>query len=363
MSAAQAPLIPELEEALSHIASDKQAEIALRFTDLFVAGAASFNELHIRLFDRILCRLIVALEPAALVQVARKLAPIPNAPPDLIRQLARSPAIAVAGPVLVRSACLDDGDLMEVADGKREADRQAHLFAISGRATLSEAVTDVLIANGDRDVARNLAMNSGARFSDAGMVMLARRAASDAVLAEKLVQRTDVAREAVRGLAVAASAAGRERLMAVAAPEIRTELQDAVADVPRHVADAMAEAEACRMVRALRRGGRLDEAQVLEFARSGCEREMVAALALICDMSAEAVRRLIGGDEPDAALILCQAAGFGWPTARAILEAGGRTDWASAAEVTTELDRLSPDTAERIVGFWRSFEPEWRAAS
>jgi len=172
-----------------------------------------------------------------------------------------------------------------------------------------------------------------------------------------------VAREAVRGLVVAASAEGRERLMAVAAPEIRSELQDAVADVPRHVADAMAEAEACRMVRALRRGGRLDEAQVLEFARSGCEREMIAALALICDMSAEAVRRLIGGDEPDAALILCQAAGFGWLTARAILEAGGRTDWASAAEVTTELDRLSPDTAERIVGFWRSFEPEWRAAS
>jgi uncharacterized protein (DUF2336 family) len=359
MSAAQAPLIPELEEALGHIASDKQGEIVRRFTDLFVAGAASFNELHVRLFDRILSRLIVGLEVPELTQVARRLAPVPNAPPDLIRHLAGHHDIAVAGPVLMRSPCLAEEDLIEVA-GARD---QAHLFAISGRAGVGEGVTDALIERGDRDVARNLAMNAQATLSERGLAKLAQRAASDAVLAEKLVHRADVTRETIHSLVAAAGTENRARLIAVLSAELRADVEAALAPVPQHVADVEAEIEARRFVRVLHQGGRLTEARVLEFAESGREKETVAALALICDMSVDGVRRLIAGDEPDAALVLCQAAGFGWETALAILTATGWTDWSSAAQAKAELTRLSCETAGQIVGLWRTCQHEWRAAS
>jgi uncharacterized protein (DUF2336 family) len=72
--------------------------------------------------------------------------------------------IEVAGPVLVRSARLADDDLIRIAERRS----QQHLLAILGRASLGEAVTDVLVRRGDRDVAHAPAGNAGARFSEHG---------------------------------------------------------------------------------------------------------------------------------------------------------------------------------------------------
>jgi uncharacterized protein (DUF2336 family) len=360
MLAAQAPLIPELEEALRRISADKHGDTVRRVTDFFVAGASRFGELHVCLFDRILGRLIATMEGPALVELARTLAPIPNAPPDVIRRLARDDAIAVAGPVLTRSSCLHEQDLIEIARTKS----QAHLFAISGRTTVSEPITDILVDRGDRDVARNVAMNLRARFSATGMALLAERAVTDAVLAEKLGERQDLPPQVLRAVLLSLPLEVRQRLLAFTAPEMRTRIDDGAIDIPQDVDEAAADAEAWRIVRALKREGRLDEAQVLEFARSGRNKELLAALALICDVSIDVVRGLVTSDQPDAALILCQAAAFSWPTARAILAAGSHTALSAALDkAEAEFDRLSPSTAGRIVGFWSACHGELRAAS
>ena len=49
--------------------------------------------------------------------------------------------------------------------------------------SLSEAVTDVLVERGDRDVVHSVVKNAGARFSDAGFRMLVKRSAGDDDLA------------------------------------------------------------------------------------------------------------------------------------------------------------------------------------
>jgi uncharacterized protein (DUF2336 family) len=360
MLAAQAPLIPELEEALRQISADKHGDTVRRVTDFFVAGASRFSELHVCLFDRILGRLIVTMESPALVELARALAPIANAPPDVIRRLARDDAIAVAGPVLTRSSCLAEQDLVEIASTKS----QAHLFAISGRTSISAPVSDVLVARGDRDVARNVAMNHRARFSEPGMAMLARRAASDAILAEKLGERQDLPPQVLRAVLLCVPLEVRQRLLALATPDMQTRINHEVVDTLHDVDEAAANAEAWRTVHALKRADRLDEAQVLEFARSGRNKELLAALALICDVSIDVVRGLITSDQPDAALILCQAAAFSWPTARAILAAGSQAALSAALEKgEAEFDRLSSSTAGQIVGFWSACHGELRAAS
>jgi uncharacterized protein (DUF2336 family) len=360
MLAAQAPLIPELEEALRQISADKHGDTVRRVTDFFVAGASRFSELHVCLFDRILGRLIAAMESSALVELARALAPLSNAPPDVMRRLARDDAIAVAGPVLTRSSRLDEQELVEIARTKS----QAHLFAISGRTMVSEPITDILADRGDRDVARNVAMNHRARFSETGMAMLAARAVNDAVLAEKLGARQDLPPPLLRAVLLSVPLEVRQRLLAFTAPEVRTRIDDGAIAIPHDVDEAAADAEAWRIVRALQRDGRLDEAQVLEFARSGRNKELLAALALICDVSIDVVRALVTSDQPDAALILCQAAAFSWPTARAILAAGSHTALSAALEkAEAEFDRLSPSTAGRIVGFWSACHGELRAAS
>jgi len=358
MWAAHAPLIPELENALRHVPPERAAATVRRVTDLFVAGASRFNELQIRLFDRILGRLMVVVDNGTLAELARRLAPLPDAPPDVIGRLAGNDSAAVAIPVLTRSKQLKDTDLTTIAATKG----QGHLLAISGRPDLTEMVTDVLVDRGDRDVARNLAMNHGARFSPAGLAALASRATNDGVLAEKVARRRDVPAHVLRELLLDATPQVRRRVVAAAGPDVRPDIERIAASAPPRI--EAEDAEAWRNAQALQRAGSIDEESVLASAQNGRFDETVAALAVICDVPIAVVRRLLSGEQPDAALILCQAAGFGWPTARAIVEAGNEAaPSGSIAETMAAFDRLSPSTAAEIVGFWRVCHGEWRAAS
>jgi uncharacterized protein (DUF2336 family) len=77
-----------------------------------------------------------------------RLAPIANAAPRTIHKLAFDDEIEVAGPVLSQSERLTEAALIEGAKLKG----QDHTLAISRRRTLGEAVTDMLIERGDRQV-------------------------------------------------------------------------------------------------------------------------------------------------------------------------------------------------------------------
>jgi len=357
MLAAHAPLIPELETALRRIAADRHDETVRRMAAFFVAGAAHFNELHVRLFDRILGRLIAGMEGPALVDLARSLAPIANAPPDVIRRLARDDDIAVAGPVAMQSSRLDEEDLIDIAHTKS----QAHLFAMSLRPVVSEVVTDILIDRGDRDVARNLAMNRQAQFSPDGMAALIRRAAHDAVLAEKLKQRHDLSAQVLPPVPLVSPIDVRQPVVALAAPEIDA-LDKHAMEAPRDIGEAT-DPEAPRSVHGPQRDGLPDETQVLDFARSGRVSELIAALALSCDVSVEVVQWLMTSDSRDAALILCQAAGLSRSTAQAILATGSPVgERAAPGHAEPDFCRLSPMTAGRIVGFCSAWYGELRAA-
>jgi uncharacterized protein (DUF2336 family) len=362
MSAAQAAFIPELEQALRHIADDKykHAVTVGRVADFFLKNANELNAEHVNLFDRVLGRLIVAMDDRALAAVARRLAPIGNAPPAVMRCLAANPAIAVAAPVLARSRQLEDPDLVAIV----QTQSQAHLLAISGRPSVNETVTDALIECGDRDVARNLALNQGARFSETGLTALIARAAIEPVLAEKLAQRHDVAPHRLRGLMLASTVDVRNRLMAIARDDTRDEVATIVDEVSRQTAEAAEEADAWRTVRTLQRRGELDEARVLDFAQRGRVKHAFAALSVICDVSVDVVRRLMQGDQPEAALILCQAAGFGWDAARAIVAATGTSATRPALEQSViAFERLSPATAAHMVGFWNAAAAPLREAA
>jgi uncharacterized protein (DUF2336 family) len=357
MTAAQATLVPDLEEALRHVSVEKSAEAVQHVADFFLAGATRFNDEHVHLFDRVLGRLIVAVEAKVLAELARRFAPVRNAPRDVIRHLARNGDIAVAAPVLTRSARLDDDDLIGIA----RTQSQAHLLAISGRMVLSDVVTDALVERGDRDVTRNLVMNLGAQLSKAGLTTLAERATQDGILAEKLGRRPEFTPKALRTLLLTTSDKARKGVLASARPETLTEIRYIIANVSPEVAEAAAWSEALEAVHALQDAGKLDEAKVLELANAGHVRETIAAVALLCDFPIEVVRRLLA-DQADAALILCQAAGLSWPAACAILKAcnGGR---ASALDTPfAQFDRLTSATAESIVGFWRACSGTAQAA-
>jgi uncharacterized protein (DUF2336 family) len=203
-------LLDELERALAIGNNEQRNEMLSRITDLFVGNAHRFTEEQVDLFDEVIGRLTMAIEAKARAKLSNRLADIHNAPPVVVRMLAFDDDIEVARAVLVNSERLNESDL--VANAKSKS--QQHLAAIAERKSLSEAVTDVLVTRGDQEVARSVAKNAGARFSDAGFRMLVKRSVADDTLALQVGARRDVPRQHFLQLLEQASSTVRTRLAA-----------------------------------------------------------------------------------------------------------------------------------------------------
>jgi hypothetical protein len=111
-----------------------------------------------------------------------------------------------------------------------------------------------------------------------------------------------------------------------------------------------------REVAELRKQGKLSEAQLVEFAKSSRYEQTVAALELLCRVPIDVIERLMAGDRPDPILILCKAAGWGWPTARAVIQSRPHVATSSHAldNAFSNFERLSPATAQRVMRFWQA---------
>ena len=264
--AASASPIPELENVIQAGSPQQRAEALKRITAFFLSGASRFNEDHVRLFDDVFGRLIAEIESKARAELAHHLAPVANAPVEVVRRLAKDDDIAVAGPLLSQSRRLAETDLVDIARTKS----QAHLLAISGRAGIAEPVTEVLVRRGDREVVRTVAENRQARLSEDSFSALVDRAEKDGVLAEKVGLRPDIPPRLFRDLLLKATEVVQQRLFASARPETQAEIRRVLAKVSDEVGAYAAPrdySQAQRTIAELRREGKLDEAALVDFAK------------------------------------------------------------------------------------------------
>lgn len=350
-------LIPELEEVLQNGDPHRHGEVLRQITTLFLQSAPRFNEDHVRLFDDVFGRLIEEIESKARAELSHRLAPVANAPLETVRRLAHDDDIAVAGPVLTQSPRLADHDLVDIARSKG----QAHLIAISGREELKEVVTDVLVSRGDREVARKVAENPGARLSETGYSRLVRRAEHDGALAETVAQREDIPGHLFRELLTRATEVVQRRLLASARPETQAEIRRVLAKVSDEVGSAAPPerdfTRARENVQKAAGNGSLEERDLAQFATGGRYEETIVALSDLCSVPADVVEKLMGGERPDPVLILCKSAGFEWRTARAVIlvRPSARFKTGLALEQASgNFDRLSLETAQRVVRFWQA---------
>lgn len=348
-------LITDLETAIQDGQQDKRVAILRQVTDLFVLGAQGFNEDHIGLFGDVLMRLANQVEGRVLAELSTKLAPVVNAPNGIIQRLARDDEIAVAGPVLTQSPRLSDGDLIEIARSKG----QPHLGAISERERLAAAVTDVLVERGDTTVVRQLSLNRGAAFSEAGFNALAQRAQNDEQLAENLGGRVDLPPELFRELMVRATEEVRARLLRGASPERRADIQKMIDAASAQVADEASArrdfSPAEKIVDAMKQKGQLSELSIATFAQHGAYEEMIVALSRLSLAPIDMIEPLVQNPAYDGLLTACKACDFSWKTFSAILS----HRFPDHPMSTAELDKACADyykvqtaTAKRVYRFW-----------
>ena len=67
------------------------------------------------------------------------------------------------------------------------------------------------------------------------------------------------------------------------------------------------------------KAGKLSEAQLCDFARTGKFDETVVTISLICDMPVGVIERAIVNDSTDQLLVLVKSAGLSWETAKTVL--------------------------------------------
>jgi uncharacterized protein (DUF2336 family) len=357
MTTPQTSLIDDLERALAGGSNAQRIEMLSRITDLFMAGANRYSVEQVDLFDEVIAKLATAIEAKARAKLSIRLADVPTAPTGVVRMLAFDDDIEVARPVLKQSERLDETDLLATAKSKS----QGHLAAISERRALTEAVTDVLVTRGDREVVHSVAKNAGARFSDAGFRMLVKRSSSDDALAMQVGVRRDLPRQHFLRLLEQASATVRTRLAAenpnasAAVEGILTEVVGGIRTETRKVSSNYA--GAAKEVEQLKLADRLGEAEVYKFAREGRFEEATVALSMLCGIELDAVERALHDRGHEIALILAKLAGFSSTTAKALLLLKTADRGISAQDLDNALrtyEKLQPDTARRVLGFYRT---------
>jgi len=351
--------INEVEDAIANGSVSQRGGMLRRVTDLFIVGSIRYSDEEVAVFDDVITRLALEIEMSARALLAVRLAPIKNAPPNTIRTLAFDDEIAVAAPVLAQSERLDDSTLVENAKIKG----QAHLLAISRRASLSEAVTDVIVERGDQQVVLSTAQNPGARFSDAGFTILVRRSDGDDSLAACVGSRSEIPPHLFLKLLSKASQSVRAKLEA-AQPRARREVRQVVTEVAGRIRaeafDGSPDYVAARaFIEALHRAGQLDDSKLAEIVKVGRFEETTAALALMCELPLRFVERAMVQERAETVLILAKAIGLSWSTVKAILSvrAGKRsTPAGEIAQCLASFERLLPETAQEIVRFYRMRE-------
>jgi uncharacterized protein (DUF2336 family) len=352
---APASLMAELDDAINDRSPTRRVEILRQVTNLLVSDVERLNPVQIDVFDGVLVRLIERAEIRTLAQLSRNLAGLTLAPRDAVRKLAFHEDAAVAAPVLRKSARVSDGDLIEIADIRG----QEHLLAISGRETLNETLSDLLVVRGDSVVRGTLAQNPGARFSASAYVILVRDAERNDGLTEKLGLRRDVPAGLLQELVAKASAKVRARILEAASPDRRENIRAAIAKVADQIAALPRKpvdyTESKRKVVELNRMGKLNDQSVNRFAVQEEYNHVVAAISVLTDVAIAAIERLTGNAQLDGLIVACKAARLNWATTTMIIH--NRPGCAPASKQQLErgqemFNALALSTAQQTIRIW-----------
>ena len=358
-------LIDELQDTRVSKLTKRQLKALTRITDLFIAGSGRHSKQQIELFDEVFETLVAVIELETRVKLARHIANLPNAPAALVRAFALDQAIAVAAPVLSRSTALSDADL--VANASTQS--QDHLNAIARRRTISEVVTEILIARGEPHVVHTVAKNAGARFSDGSFGELVARAGDDGQLALHVGMRHDIPRHHFLKLLETASASVCSKI-AAANPQFTDAVQDAVTEVIDDINlevrnNSPDHARAKSRVKRLQNWNELGEGNVHAAARSQNFEQAAMALSVLAGCAIEMAERAILNENPGVVQVIAKAAGCSWTTVKALLlmTAADRTmSKTDLDRARKSFERLETQTARRVLEFYDARRNEPAAA-
>ena len=337
--------------------SERRRELLREVTDLFLSQSpARLDPSQMALFDDVMSHITDEMEEVVRVELSRKLAPSPAAPPRLLRTLTQD-SFAVAEPMLQGSAALSEADLVELARTRG----QEHLRAISQRPEVPAAVSEAIVERGDDATLNVLLRNAGAELSREASEAAIDRAHANPELHAAVVERKTLPADLLNEMYFIVESRLREKIMARNAEMDPLELQAALDAGRRRIAARdgavpvdyeAAEAE----IAALARDGKLTPTLLTGLLRQGQKTKFMVALAHMAEIDFATARRILEGRQVDPLAIVCKAAGF----ERAlfltfvVLMLDREVDAMGRAQEYADLyGQLTREAALRAIRFWR----------
>jgi hypothetical protein len=348
-------LVRDIEQSMASGEDGRRVETLRRLTTLFIEQSPHLGEDHVGVFDEVISRLAGQIEFRARVELAERLADIGNAPKKTVRDLAFDEDIAVARPVIERSARLDETDLVAIASQRG----QGHMLALSGRRDLTSAVTDVLVVRGDDSVLRKVARNDAARFSETGFGTMVKRAEADQELQSILTARPDIPIHHVNTLIQAAKEVARREMMAADLSGTEDMLRQALDVGAQAVADGGGEVAAIDFtgcsarIDAMEAAGELGEDRVQKLLKEDRLADAIVAIGRLAQLSTEVVANAYSAPSYDPMLFIVRGARMSWPTFKLLLnaKAGKAAPQALLKAAFASFEGLSVPTAQRVMRF------------
>ncbi len=154
---------------------------------MFLTTGRELTDAEYGIMSDILRRLVEDVASTVRAALAERLAEWPEAPRNLIKQLAND-EIMVAESILLRSDLLEDAELIEIVNLRT----MQHRLAIAARETLSEGVTDALVEAGEQSVTEKLLANKGSTLSAKTMKFLVEESRRIEAYQEPLIRRDEL---------------------------------------------------------------------------------------------------------------------------------------------------------------------------
>lgn len=256
--------------------------------------------------------------------VAEEIKQASNAPPGIVRRLARDVEEIVAAPILEYSMLLSDNDLLDIIAG---AAMSGVLASISRRRNVSEEVCDAIVSANDPQAVAALLANPSAQIREETLDSLIERAPDEGAWHEPLVRRPSLSQRALRRIAgfVASSLLSILEERHDLDPETRKNVVQAVrrrvkeeADAPPGPKKQETDDEARKRALDLHRKGKLDDETMRTAAEMGQRTFLHHALALRARLEPAVVEQIARSQSSRAITALTWYSGLAMRTAMAL---------------------------------------------
>jgi uncharacterized protein (DUF2336 family) len=349
------------------LARDKSVEGRTRLVqivgDLFFDTDTVLRDAERNIMSDILRQLIHDVEMKVRQVLATRMAAEADAPHELISALAND-QIEVAHPILTQSTVLQDIELIEIVEHRTFG----HQLAIAMRETVSEAVSEALIGTGNVDVIKTLLENDNADISESAMEYLVEQSENIDDIQVPLINRGDLGPDLAKRMYWWVSAALREHIVEhyrIDEAELDDKIQDTIHDIlgggPNNpgIIDDTPLRKSQELAEKLQKAEAITPQLLIQTLRQGEVALFEDLLSQLTGLRTNLIRRFVfepGGEGP---AITCRAAEIAkadfasiFLLSRSARPGDKAVDPNEVSRVLNFFDRITPDTARRVVKRW-----------